>query len=626
MNTSSPIPDYHWLRRSPLLLLVLLFLPSAGVAEDPDNCLLCHRYRGLGRYLPEEDTVHLYFVNPDYHRRELGPHARVACTDCHPRHEVAVIPHLPTSPVDCTQTCHLQDIQGQSRRFSHEHIERILAHSVHAPETLAKIEFAHGPLLGAGQSQCLYCHDEPVFRDPTRTIPALAQMGRRTEERCTGCHAQQIPTDTSYYLRHVAARLQRARPPLEQAQVCSVCHSDPRIREQFDMPDAAVHYTSTFHGKAALLGSERTADCISCHACIDGDPHLVRSHTDPESITHESRRAETCRSAGCHPGADPRIGRAAVHLDFPSLSGLEIGLAVFFVVFTMLTFGPSLVLTVLELFQVVIGRHAPGERAMHRLADEVLRHPRGRARLRRFTPAQRWQHWALFVLFTLLVLTGFPMKFADQTWSRHVIEFFGGLGVTRQIHRVAGVLLVIGFLAHLCRAGVSILQTARQRRSDGRRVGLISATMAQPMYVGPQDMLKTFQLLAYLLGLRKRPPHFGRFSVDQKFEYFGVFWGTMLLGVTGLILWDARFTSQYISGRAFNLALIAHTYEAFLAVIHVGILHICNVTLAPQVFPFSPATLTGNTPTERLAEVHGEYVIDAARDLGIPVPPEVERA
>ena len=78
--------------------------------------------------------------------------------------------------------------------------------------------------------------------------------------------------------------------------------------------------------------------------------------------------------------------------------------------------------------------------------------------------------------------------------------------------------------------------------------------------------------------------------------------------------------TQHITGRILNIALIAHTYEAFLAVIHVGILHIVNVVLSPHVFPLSRATITGETPLRELAEQHSEFVQKAARDLGLEVP------
>ena len=96
-----------------------------------------------------------------------------------------------------------------------------------------------------------------------------------------------------------------------------------------------------------------------------------------------------------------------------------------------------------------------------------------------------------------------------------------------------------------------------------------------------------------------------------------MFWGTILLGVTGVLLWGEQISSHFLPGRILNLALIAHTYEAFLAIIHVGILHIVNVVLSPTVFPLSLATITGHTPVKELAEGHEEQVLEVARDLGI---------
>ncbi len=137
------------------------------------------------------------------------------------------------------------------------------------------------------------------------------------------------------------------------------------------------------------------------------------------------------------------------------------------------------------------------------------------------------------------------------------------------------------------------------------------------MWITLEDVRKTFQLFAYLLFLRKERPSFGRFSPAEKFEYLGVFWGTMLLGLTGVLLWGEQISSHFLSGRVFNIATIAHTYEAFLALIHVGILHIYNVILAPKVFPLSPATITGNTPIEKLIEEHTDLIHEVARDLGV---------
>src|SRR5262249_12437810 len=154
-------------------------------------------------------------------------------------------------PVDCTRQCHLSLPNVPATGFSHAAIARMLERSAHAPVTLEKLEFAQGPLLSPGQSLCLYCHDEPVFRqDATDAMRANADA----TDRCDACHTTQIPLDTAFFLRHVEARRQPARPTLEIAQVCAVCHSDPKILAETGRTDPVASYVRSFHGKAALLG------------------------------------------------------------------------------------------------------------------------------------------------------------------------------------------------------------------------------------------------------------------------------------------------------------------------------------------------------------------------------------
>jgi cytochrome b subunit of formate dehydrogenase len=602
-------------------LLALALLAAPTWAQDPDNCLFCHQYRGLTRYDAAHDRLHLFFVQPEYVRQRLGPHARLACTDCHPRAEVARFPHEPVSRVNCTQTCHLVDTSGRSRRFTHQNVADMLERSAHPSAVLTDLAFSGGDLLADDQSLCLYCHDEPVFRNPAGALASDAGLDQGTFDRCQTCHAQQVPVDVMYYTRHIAARLRTARPALEMSQVCAVCHDDPQVLEQSEMHAAVASYVRSFHGKAALLGDQSTANCVSCHAARGASAHLMLGKDHPDSAVHPTRVADSCRSLDCHPRADQALAAAGVHLDLPATVGSwEYLLAAAFIFLTVTTFGPSMLIVVLELLGQVIGRKHHTDTDLESLARNLWADPAGRRRLTRFTVDQRIQHWLLAILFTLLVLTGFPMKFADQPWAAALVNFFGGLGNARFIHHWAGVALVIGFTAHLVYALRWAVISARTRRAAGERRPLIQSVMALPMWVSPRDGLKMLQLLGYLMYLRRHPPTFGRFTVKEKFEYIGVFWGTTLLGLTGLLLWGASFFSHYVSGRVLNLALIAHTYEAFLAIIHVGILHIINVMLKPNVFPLSLATLTGKTPTPEMAEEHSDQVLEAARDLGLPQP------
>ena len=600
-----------------LALGALLASPAAR-ADDPDNCLFCHQYRGLSRYNHNDDRLFLFFVKPEYTEQKLGPHARIACTDCHRREEVAVVPHKPVTRVNCTQTCHLHDPGGLDRRFSHEGVAEMLDQSVHPRALLESVNFTGGPLLGPTQSACLYCHDEPIFRDPGGALRFFAGPGGRMFDRCEVCHAQQIPADIVYYLRHIASRLQTGRPSLEMAQVCAVCHSDPKVRAAFHMQDATASWVRSFHGKAALLGDQTTANCVSCHVATGSNAHLMLGPESPASAVNPAHVADSCRSTACHPGADKSLASVGVHLNLPTDVGtIEYLLAAAFIVLTVLTFGPSMLIVVFELFGLVIGREHHGAQEVQNLAARVWADPIGRRRLTRFTSSQRVQHWVLAILFTLLVLTGFPMKFADQGWARSMIETFGGLGRARTIHHWAGVALVAGFFGHLVYAMRVLFKRRRKAHLAGKPVGLIQSVFALPMMVSPADALKMVKLLLYHAGIAKHAPTFGRFTVKEKFEYIGVAWGTTLLGITGLMLWGAAIASHFIPGRIFNLALIAHTYEAFLAIIHVGILHIINVMLKPSVFPLSLATITGKTPILELADEHADQVREVAAELNI---------
>ena len=599
-----------------IALTVAVVTPALGY--DPENCLFCHQYRGLSYYDSSADNLRVFFVQPEYTHQRLGPHAVIPCTDCHEWSEISVVPHQPVSMVDCTKTCHLINPGGQEQRFSHLNVAEMLQKSVHPSDVLSKTKVTGGRLLGEKQSECLYCHDEPLFLDPTGSIPILKELGSRTFDRCDVCHKQQIPADIAYYVRHIAARLQPARPSLEMAQVCAVCHSDPALRGNYKMSDAVASYVRSFHGKAALLGDERTANCVSCHITAGANVHLMLKNDNPESSVSPSRVAHTCRTAACHPGADVWIGNAGVHLDLPSVRGrIEFWVALAFIILTIGTFGPSMALCVLELSSRALGGRAHHDPGTERITRAVLTHPEGRKRLTRFTVAQRVQHWVLVALFSLLALTGFPLKFADQGWSRAVIDSFGGLDTARLIHHWAGLALVAGLATHIVYIIGTMYQKRMRSRNGGKPTGLIESITSLPMWISPRDALDLIKLLAHLLRLRHERPSFGRFSIKEKFEYVGVFWGTILLGITGAMLWGEQISSHFIPGRVLNIALIAHTYEAFLAIIHVGILHIVNVMLSPNVFPLSRATITGETPIAELVEGHSDQVLETARELGI---------
>ncbi|MBK8270955.1 MAG: cytochrome b/b6 domain-containing protein [Planctomycetes bacterium] len=479
---------------------------------------MCHQFRGLSRFDEETSRVRLFFTNPDYIEHRLGPHARLACTDCHERSEVGSIPHAPASPVDCTRQCHLADPTGLAREFSHNNIPPMLERSAHSPEILSKVNNTGGPLLNAGQAQCLYCHDEPLFRDPTGVFPRFSEVSSHIFDRCDVCHVEKVPADIEYYTRHIASRFQPARSTLETAQVCAVCHADPLVMQEHELTNTIASYVRSFHGKAALLGDQTTASCISCHVAAGENAHLMIGQKDARSSVNVANRADSCQSTSCHPGAAKTIGENAVHLDIPTAQGsAEYILAAIFIVLTIFTFGPSAMLVLLDLLQAVVGREHHADLRSRELAENVMRHPEGKERLKRFTPRHRVAHWILSILFTLLVLTGFPLKFPETAWAAALINSFGGLSIARVVHHWSGILLVLGFMLHIVDIFVVFLKRANGLKDEHGHGRWFKAWTSLPMWISPTDLRKSAQLFAYLLFLRKERPSFGRFSPAEKF-------------------------------------------------------------------------------------------------------------
>ncbi len=600
------------------IVALALFCPLSATASDPENCLSCHRFHGLARIEQDTGELHVYSCRPEYYAYALGPHARLRCTGCHERDEYRVVPHQPQTPVDCARTCHVRTDAGLMIEFSHRRVQETLDFSAHSLSALSKLEF-DPPLLRPGQSTCLYCHDEPVFRT---SLLSWCPTGETDSTRCTTCHGPELPVETTYFTKHILSRLQRSRPVRQQAQVCGLCHSDPLINAQIDGHDAVSSYFNSFHGKASLLGSHETATCMDCHASTTGNAHAMLSAEDPASTIHVDRLPNTCRSTACHPGSPPSIGTAAVHLDL-HLGEFTFEFAVASV-FVLLTAGVMLVFfcfIMLELVNTVIRGRDPAHAQLVELARTVRAHPQGRVLIQRMNLHERIQHWIFAISFTVLVFSGMPIKFAKADWAATFIPYMGGLTTARWLHRVFGVLLIVAFFYHLVYVLAAFTRRVKAARASGDDTSLLGMLFSAKLVLTPNDVKQFFQLFAYLLFMRRHRPHFPYFNFMQKFEYWAVFWGMPVMGISGYALWGRDDLTEFVSGRALNFAFIIHSDEAYLAFIYIAVVHMFSVIFAPVVFPLSLGAITGQAPVEEVAEGHSAQLEYAANKLSIPIPP-----
>ncbi|MEK7775244.1 MAG: cytochrome b/b6 domain-containing protein [Candidatus Zixiibacteriota bacterium] len=215
----------------------------------------------------------------------------------------------------------------------------------------------------------------------------------------------------------------------------------------------------------------------------------------------------------------------------------------------------------------------------------------------RFGKNFRAQHMLMIVSVIMLIITGMPLKFPDYGISKFVIlDMFGGVQNSTLIHRIAAVGLIIVGIWHLGYITLS-------------RVGRRDFWLMIPR---PTDGKHAFHTIMYYIGRRAAGPKFGRFSFIEKFDYWAVYWGMVIMIGSGLILW---FKEGFSKG-LFDIAREAHSDEGLLATLAIIIWHFYNVHLNPDVFPMSWVWLKGTLTESEMKHHHPlEYaeIVDAER-------------
>jgi formate dehydrogenase gamma subunit len=203
----------------------------------------------------------------------------------------------------------------------------------------------------------------------------------------------------------------------------------------------------------------------------------------------------------------------------------------------------------------------------------------------------RWailQHAAMIVLFAVLLVTGLPQKWPYVDASRWLVDAMGGIFVARWLHRVAGLVFAVMTAVHVASAAFGVL-TRRLRPT---------------MMLERKDFTDAIQNLKYCLGRDEAPPRFGRYDYRQKFEYWGLIFGSGVMIVSGVILMYPILFSRLLPAELIPAAKMMHTWEALLAFLIVLVWHMYGAHLNPDVFPFDDSMFTGKISVERMQHEH----------------------
>lgn len=216
----------------------------------------------------------------------------------------------------------------------------------------------------------------------------------------------------------------------------------------------------------------------------------------------------------------------------------------------------------------------------------------------RFGPAERLEHIALITSFTMLAITGLPQRYADYQIAKDIINLLGGIESVRVLHRFFATLLMAGAIYH----GGALTYKIYVR---GSRLNMLPTT---------KDARDVIQWVLYNLGLRKEHPRMGRYNFGEKLEYLALVWGTLVMIITGFMLWNPVATAKVLSGEVIPAARIAHSSEALLAVLSIILWHMYNVHLRS----FNRSMFTGKMPRHVMEEEHAEEL--EAIDSGTATP------
>jgi cytochrome b subunit of formate dehydrogenase len=209
----------------------------------------------------------------------------------------------------------------------------------------------------------------------------------------------------------------------------------------------------------------------------------------------------------------------------------------------------------------------------------------------RMTLNERFQHVNLFINFTILVITGFALKYPEAFWVSPITDVPLGMTFRGFLHRLCGV-------ATLTLSGYHLFYCAFTERGRGIIKDMI------PGFKDAKDLWETLKN-NFFINRPAKEIKMGRFNFREKFEYLGLIWGTIVMTVTGFILWFKTEWLMYFPMWTYNVALAIHYYEAILATLTIIVWHLYSVVWNPEVYPMSWAWITGHLTEHEMELEHG---------------------
>ncbi|MEO5332724.1 MAG: hypothetical protein H7839_11935 [Magnetococcus sp. YQC-5] len=568
---------------------------AAPVIPDT-QCQECHGIKGFAVPVGVHGEAEKRVLHVDEDLFRTSVHGRLHCLDCHV--QIIKLPHTKGvfQPVDCV-SCHLTLKKESPALMAQINASLVMSGlSPNAVPTPARANRAasfyrdsihaqprkHGD-KGAN-AECKACHGtHEVFRsdDWRASTHRLSSPGT-----CGVCHAKALEL-----YRHSVHGAALQTPWKGKSAVCTDCHSSHQINDSKSLSvrrlitencgechaEALSGYLGTYHGQLSWLGGGKAARCYDCHA-----PHDTRRVDDPLSKTHPDNLLKSCRE--CHKEATEHFVSFRPHgttHDFRKYPEMWIAGKVMV----------GLVALVLIFFYVHSGLwfyRSWQERVSLGQAFRIHPHLMHEKHVMRFAWPWRVNHWLLVLSVMTLTGTGMTAMFSGSVWATRSVQLLGGPEQAAFLHRIAAVGFVMAVLGHFMVLFYKLV-----------------ITRAKPfVWFGPDSLLprkKDWEdmVMMFKWFFGKGPmPSFDRWTYWEKFDYWAVGWGLVVIGSSGIMLWFPTFFARFLPGWAFNVATIAHGMEAFLAVVTLFSIHFFNNHFRPGKFPLDIVMFVGGWSLE----------------------------
>jgi formate dehydrogenase gamma subunit len=569
--------------------------PNANVPAAPPT-LQCQGCHAPGKTLPYlagslfHTAPHAGYVH-SFHAQAIHDGTKAAtCLDCHTKNgDLTTI--LPAS--DPNSTINRATI-AETCGKCHGDKSVMLGSGISDRPFLSYRESVHAKAIARGNTGaavCTDCHNSHDIQPASNSQSSIAKIN--VPATCGKCHRTEASEFAqSVHGQAVTRGVSRAPVctdchgihniimPFDQNTVtattavatdsCAICHEGVTLTQEFGVASGRVSsYKDSYHGLASQLGSKVVANCASCHGV-----HNILPSSDPRSMISANNLGQTCGQ--CHVGASVNFTKGKIHLTSGLVS--EVASEDMGVVGTRIVRWLYLPL----IFLVIGGMVVHNALIWRKKAVAKRQQTRNIVRL---SANQRAQHWLLLSSFILLVLSGFALQYPDSwlAWLLGGSEF-----LRRIIHRVAAVVMLLVGTYHVLYLALS-------------KEGRLWVKDMLPKLKDVKDLVANF---GYYLGVKNEKPKIARFGYAEKAEYWAVVWGTIIMGLTGLMIWSKISVFGFLPRWWINIALAIHFYEAVLATLAIIVWHFYQVIFDPDVYPINFAFIDGRVSEESYKEEH----------------------